>query len=105
MKESLIPSSVATELHRDLVAAARLADQLLSKPARARSVLIDALVACSALVSTINATGGMVRDREEDWRMVPSADPEWVDLGDAAYTAAGALHEAGLEENLGEDQG
>ena len=45
--------------------------------------------ALTALISTIEATGGVVRTW--DGMYEPAGDPEWVDLGDAYVLACHAL--------------
>lgn len=85
-------------LFRNPEKACEIADRLLQSPADARTVLIDALVASSVLVDTINATGGLVRDEKD--ALVPCGDPEWLDLATAAQTAEAALMHAGVHEEL-----
>jgi hypothetical protein len=68
--------------------------------------LISALVvACEKLVSTISATGGLIR--LESGCVRPVGDPEWEDLADAAECADAALeryYAAGNPPVLGEHE-
>jgi hypothetical protein len=45
--------------------------------------------ALDALIDTIEATGGCVRD--EDGHVAPEGDPDWIDLGDAYVLACTAI--------------
>jgi hypothetical protein len=90
--------SMSKLLYRNPSQAGAIADQLLKSPAAARTVLIDALVTSSALVETINATGGLVRDYKD--AIVPAGDPEWLDLADVAQSAEAVLTHAGVREEL-----
>lgn len=49
--------------------------------------IVKMIKALQALVSTINATGGV----EQAIETTPAADPEWVDLGEAYLLACEAL--------------
>lgn len=48
----------------------------------------EALQVLRDLVTTIEATGGLVRD---EGLLAPACDPEWIDLGETAYEAYGVL--------------
>lgn len=46
--------------------------------------------ALSEFIAAINATGGLTKDEETD-NLVPVADPEWLDLGEAYLSACKAM--------------
>jgi hypothetical protein len=59
--------------------------------------------ACGALIATIEATGGCVRDQRGS--LAPAGDPDWIDLADAYLAACAALRRTPLveEPEEGED--
>ena len=71
----------------------------MAKQARQRGDLLRA--ALWNLVSTIEATGGVVEDQYGN--TTPKADHDWIDLGEAYLTACQALGREPVVEKSDED--
>jgi hypothetical protein len=65
-----------------------VAENLLKADARLIAAAPEMHTVMVALMSTIDATGGLVR-RGGFW--VPAGDEDWIDLGDVAVAACNAL--------------
>ena len=62
---------------------------LLLGPTSTKMDVGGAYAALASLVNTVESTGGVMQNRKG--HLLPKADPEWIDLGDAYKEACEAL--------------